>query len=208
MKLAAILLVALALAAPASAADVRVTTLTPIEDVSLPFWCAWGYDSEERCYRDDGPRLAVGGGEPDKVWRSALRFAIPPGLNVVTAELWLWYDRTCIAPRKTSRVCDGRPFLIGVHPIFSPRWFAEREVDFGAQVAAAELPAFASPQWLAWDVTDLVADWASGGLRNDGLLLKLEDGQEDFALSGPLLPSSTYANAAERPKLTVWYLPG
>jgi hypothetical protein len=40
----------------------------------LPFWCDWGYDWAERCYRLDGAWLGVGGGEPDKVWRSALRF--------------------------------------------------------------------------------------------------------------------------------------
>ncbi len=62
-------------------------------------------------------------------------------------------------------------------------------------------------QWVVWDVTDLVADWASGGLSNYGLLLKLVDGQEDYGSSGPLFPSSIYADASLRPKLTVWYFP-
>lgn len=210
MKLVAVVLAALAFAGAARGGDLRVVTISPVDDVSLPFWCDWGYDWDERCYRLDGDRLAVGG-ELDKVWRAALRFptdAIPAGATVVTAELSLWYDRTCVAPRKTSRLCDGRGFQFDAHPIFTSRWFAEREVEFGPVVSTAFLDAFASPRWVVWDITDLVADWASGGLPNYGLLLQLTDGQEDYGSSGPLFPSSSYATAALRPKLTVWYEPG
>jgi len=209
MKFFVVVLAALALTGAAQAAEVRTVVLAPIEDVSLPFWCDWGYDWDERCYRDDGLRLAVGGGEPDKVWRSALRFStapIPAGVTVVTAELSLWYDGTCIAPRKTSRACDGRGFDFGVHPIFTQRWSAEREVEYGPQVGTASLPAPALPQWVVWDITDLVGDWAAGGLENDGILLELVDGQEDYGTSGPLFPSSSYPNVSLRPRLTVWYV--
>lgn len=133
---------ALAFAGAARAAEIRSVALTPADDVSLPFWCDWGYDWAERCYRLEGARLGVGGGEPDKVWRSALRFS-------------------------TS----------------------------------------ATPQWVVWDVTDLVGDWLSGGLQNNGVLVKLVDGEEDFAVSGPSFPSSRSASTASRPRLTVWYLP-
>jgi hypothetical protein len=197
-------------AGAARAVDVRTVPLAPVDDVSFPFWCDWGYDWDERCYRFDGPRLGVGGGEPDKVWRSALRFsttAIPDAATVITAELSLWYDGTCIAPRKQSRPCDGRGFDFGLHPIFTPHWFAEREVDYGPQVGFAFLEPFARPQWITWDVTDLVADWSSGGLENDGILLKLVDGQEDFAVSGPLFPSSRATDPSRRPRLIVWYSP-
>jgi hypothetical protein len=210
MRFLALLLAALVCAGTARAATVRVVTLAPADDVSFPFWCSWGYDWEERCYRLDGARLGVGGGEPDKVWRAALRFstaALPPGATVVTAELSLFYDGVCVAPRKQSRPCDGRAFDFGLHPIFTPRWYAEREVEFGPQVGFASLPALARPQWLTWDVTDVVADWASGGLENDGLLLKLVDAEEAFGVSGPLFPSSRAADAAVRPRLTVWYVP-
>lgn len=210
MKLFLVLLAALLFAGTARASDVRVTTIAPLEDVSLPFWCDWGYDWEERCYRLDGARLGVGGGELDKVWRSALRFsnsAIPAGATVMTAELSLWYDGTCVAPRKGSRPCDGRGFDFGLHPIFTPRWFSEREVEYGPQVGFASLDAFARAQWVVWDVTDLVADWSSGNLANNGVLVKLVDGQEDFAVSGPLFPSSRSPTATMRPKLTVWYVP-
>jgi hypothetical protein len=208
VKLALIALCALVLAAGAQASDVELAVIAPAEDVSLPFWCDWGYDWDERCYREDGVRLGVGG-ESDKVWRSALRFstaAIPPGATVGTAELSLWYDGTCLAPRKTSRPCDGRGYSFGLHPIFTPRWFAEREVEIGPQVGTAALGTLAPAQWLVWDVTDLVADWASGGLPNNGLLLKLVEGQEEYDSSGPLFPSSSYPNVSLRPKLTVWYV--
>jgi hypothetical protein len=210
VKLLLVLLAALVFAGAARAAELRVATIAASEDVSLPFWCDWGYDWDERCYRLDGARLGVGGGEPDKVWRSALRFStatIPAGAAVVTAELSLWYDGTCVAARKESRPCDGRGFDFGLHPIFTPRWFSEREVEYGPQVGFASLGAFAHAQWVVWDVTDLVADWASGGLANDGVLIRLADGQEDVAVSGPLFPSSRAADPSRRPRLTVWYSP-
>jgi hypothetical protein len=201
---------ALALAGVANASDLRATALAPVEDVSLPFWCDWGYDWDERCYREDGVRLGVGG-ELDKVWRSALRFStasIPAGATVVTAELSLWFDGTCLAPRKTSRPCDGRGYQFGLHPIFTRLWYSEREVEFGPMVATAGLDPFAGARWLVLDVTDQVADWASGAVPNDGILLKLVDGQEDYDSSGPLFPSSSYPDSSLRPRLTVWYVLG
>lgn len=207
VKLALIALCALVLAAGAHASDVQMAVIAPVEDVSLPFWCDWGYDWDERCYREDGVRLGVGG-ESDKVWRSALRFsmaAIPPGATVGTAELSLWYDGTCLAPRKRSRPCDGRGYVFGAHPIFTPRWYSEREVEIGPLLATAVLAPLASPRWLVWDITDLVAEWVSSETTNDGVLLKLVDGQEDFDTSGPLFPSSTYVSVSLRPRLTVWF---
>lgn len=196
----------LALPGVARAADIHETTLAPSSAVSLPFWCDWGYDWDERCYREDGPGLPVGG-ELDKVWRLALRFPnLPAGASVVTAELALWYGGTCLAPRKQSRPCDGRPFQFGLHPIFSPQWFAEREVELGAQVGFAELAPFAVPQWPVWEVTDLVDEWTSGALRNDGLLIKLVDGQEDYGSSGPLFAGLSHPNPSLRPRLRIWYL--
>jgi hypothetical protein len=210
VKLVLVLLAALTFAGAARAGDLRVATIAPTDDVSLPFWCDWGYDWDERCYRLDGVRLGVGGGEPDKVWRSALRFStsvIPAGATVVTAELSLWYDGVCVAPRKGSRPCDGRGFDFGLHPIFTPRWYSEREVEYGPQAGFASLEAFAPPEWVVWDVTDLIAEWASGNLANNGLLLKLVDGEEAFAVSGPLFSSSRAPAATVRPKVTVWYVP-
>jgi hypothetical protein len=80
-------------------------------------------------------------------------------------------------------------------------------VGYGPQVGFASLDPSALPRWVVWDITDLVAEWSSGGLQNNGVLVKLIDGEEDFAVSGPMFASSRSANTATRPKLTVWYLP-
>jgi hypothetical protein len=199
---------AVVLAGSAQAADTRLSVLSPSEGVSLPFFCDWGYDWDERCYRDDSARLALGG-EPDKVWRSALRFSlgsIPAGATVVTAELSLWYDRVCVGLRKTSRPCDGRAFELDAHRILTPQWFAEREVDIDPLAVAAYLDPLAPPQWLTWDLTELVASWHDGSVPNDGLLIQVADEQESYEVPGPALPSSTYPDAGLRPRLTVWYL--
>ena len=206
--LAATLAVALAVAVAARADDVRVVTLAPVEDVSLPFRCNWGYDWDERCYRDDSDRLDVGGVD-DKVWRGALRFSLdrlPPGAVVVTAELSLRYDGTCVAPFRRRRACDGRGFELDAHPIFTSRWTAEREVEVGPPLANASIEPFAPAEWVVWDLSDLVSAWQSGDLPNDGVLLELADWQEDFGVSGPSCPSSTFADPSMRPNLTVWYL--
>jgi hypothetical protein len=210
MRLVLALVATLALAGAARADDVRVVTLSPVEDISLPFLCNWGYDWDERCYRDDSDRLGVGS-VGDKAWRAALRFsldALPPGPLVVTSELSLRYDRTCVAPFRRRRACDGRGFELDAHPIFTARWSAEREVELGPAVSVASLDPLAEPSWVVWDLTDLVSEWQSGDLPNDGVLLKLPDAEEESGSSGPSFPSSSYPDRALRPRLTVWYLAG
>jgi len=211
MKRVALFLVALlAAAGPARAESHPIVYRTaPSADVSLPFWCDWGYDWDERCYRDFSDRLSVGG-EADKVWRSALRVplsAIPRGSVVLAATLLLSFDGVCIGPQKTNRPCPARSYTIDVHPILSRDWFHERELDFGPLVAQGSFSAGVAPQRLEWDVTDVVIAWVERGADNDGLLLKLADGEEDFFISGPKLPSSEFAKTALRPALEVTYLP-
>jgi Holliday junction DNA helicase RuvB len=46
------------------------------------------------------------------------------------------------------------------------------------------------------DVTELVRSWRQGAVANNGLLLKLVEWQEDYGVSGPAFPSSSFANAA------------
>jgi hypothetical protein len=202
-------LLALAFADTARAADVRVAALSAAEDISLPFWCDWGYDWDERCYRDDSDRLSVGGVD-DKVWRSALRFSLatlPPRAQIVTAELALSYDWTCVALRRTFVPCNGAGFELEAAPILTPRWLAEREVEIGPVAARAAIEPLAPPGAVVWDLTDLVVEWAAGQLSNYGVLIKLAEEQEAFDSGGPAFPSSSYAAAPARPRLTVWYLP-
>ena len=204
------LVVALAFVAAGSAhaSGVQVASLPAAQDVSMPFMCDWGYDWEERCYRDDFDRLEVGGVD-DKVWRSGLRFSlasIPQAATVVTAELWLWYDRTCVAPRRRTVTCAGTGFDVEARPIYTGRWESEREVAFGPAISWAQLEPGAPSGWVVLDVTDLVGDWHSGGLVNDGVLLKLLDEEESYDGGGPAFPSSSHPNAAVRPRLEVWYV--
>jgi hypothetical protein len=196
-------------ASSASAGGTAVLRLGPTQDVSLPFWCEWGYDWDERCYRDDGDRLPVGGAS-DKLWRAALRFStssMPRSSTVVRAVLSVHHDARCLGPRKTLRACDARAYALDAHPILSPDWTREREVDFGPAVSSAEIESADRAQRVSFDVTGLVAAWVDGSRRNSGVLLKLSEDHEDFDVSGPSLPSSTFAQAALRPQLELVYLP-
>lgn len=203
-----LVLLALAITAGAARADSGVTVFrsAPSADVSLPFWCDWGYDWDERCYRDFSDRLSVGG-DVDKVWRSTLRFPlneIPPGSIVMSATLLLSFDRVCLAPRKTERPCPPRSYTLDVHPVYTPDWLKEREVEIGPAVTQGSFWAGTS-QLLGFDVTDLVIEWVEYGAPNNGLLLKLAEGEEDFFVSGPRLPSAEFADPARRPALEVTY---
>ena len=212
MRWIALVLVAFvgAAAGPARAAnDPTVYRAEASADVSLPFWCDWSYDWEERCWRDFSDRLSVGG-DTDKVWRAALHFplsAIPRGSVVLSATLLASFDGVCHAARMTPRPCPARSYTIEVHPILGPDWFHEREVDIGPFAARGSFWS-QTPQRLSWDVTDLVIEWVEYGAPNDGLLLKLADNEEEFFVSGPKLPSSEFANAALRPVLEVTYITG
>lgn len=207
MLASACALPALARAVGGSSAAVAVT-LRPVEDVSFPFWCDWSYDWEARCWWEDADRLPVGGDE-DKVWRAGLRFSlasVPPGSTILDASLTLRHDGVCFGPRKTTRTCGPRRYTIDLHPIFTASWFSEREVEVGPLVSRATLPLATRPEWLSWDVTGLVEAWL-GGEANNGVLLKLADGEEDYDVGGPAFPAATFASAAARPALDVVYLP-
>ena len=114
-----LLAVAVALSARTPTAVGATVALPASADVGMPFWCDWGYDWDERCYRDDGPRLPVGGVD-DKVWRAALRFAvgrIPEQAAIVSARLRLYHNGTCVAPRLEAVRCGGQSYSIDVHRI-------------------------------------------------------------------------------------------
>jgi TGF-beta propeptide len=206
------LLVAIVLAALwiGGVARASVVSVPPEADVGLPFWCDWSYDWETRCYRDDGPRLPIGGVD-DKVWRAALRFplsSVPPGASIASAELSIFHDGTCVAPRLTTVPC-AVGYVIDAHRILSASWSREREPDFDERVAStAVVLAARTPQWLTWDVTALVRAWHRGQAPNHGVLLKLQDGDEAYGSSGPYGPSAGYPDAVLRPRLVVHFAAG
>jgi hypothetical protein len=101
----------------------------PLEDVGFPFWCDWGYDWDERCYRDDIARLPVGG-VADKVWRGAVRFsldALPGGARVTSARLGLYFDGACVALRRKAGPCAKVEYTVDAHAVLSPSWTKDRE---------------------------------------------------------------------------------
>lgn len=192
------------------AAWAATVSIRPAADVGLPFWCDWGYDWDERCYRDDGQRLPVGGVN-DKVWRSAIRFPlgqIPSGATITSARLRLVHDGTCVAPWRLTVRCSGLSYYFAAHRILRANWFSEREVEFERSIAAsAVLPDSRVGKVVLLDVTSLVRLWRRGLAPNNGLLVKLEDGQEDYDVSGPAFPSSSFPDSAQRPQLVVGYTP-
>jgi hypothetical protein len=196
-----------ALVAPAASAASTTVVLPPVEDVSFPFSCSWGPDWEERCWRDDSTGLPIGG-EPDKVWRAALRFSlapVPADATILEAQLDLHYDGTCLGPYASSVRCDGRSFTLDAHALLSPDWYDEREPELAwPREARFVLPAWSGPRRLSWDLTMLVEDWQYGIVENAGVLLKLADEQE-WSGGGPRLPSSSFPTPTLRPNLVVSY---
>ncbi len=200
-------LAAAVLAAPAGAAT-ATAVIRPSADVAFPFLCTWGYDWESRCFREDGTRLPLGGAG-DKAWRAALRFpldAVPAGATVTAAELRLYYDGICVAPARGSTPCVPPGAVVDAHRILSANWFREREPELDERVVGtAVVVEPAEPQWLVWDVTSLVREWHRQLLPNNGILLKLQDGDEALDAPGPYGPSSTYPDASLHPRLLVAY---
>jgi TGF-beta propeptide len=201
-----VLLFLLALAAFAQTAPGAVVVRSPVDDVGFPFWCDWGYDWDERCYRDGGARLPVGGVD-DKVWRSGLGFSlagIPAAATVDSARLRLYFDGSCVAPQRRAIPCPGADFALDAHRITSIDWYHEREPEFYAEVEdGIELSTSSGAHWLSWDLTSLVRDWISERAANGGVLLSLADWQEDFGTGGPYFPSMSFADSSLRPRLVV-----
>jgi hypothetical protein len=209
---AVLLLVIAALAALAGlrggAARAATVVRTPVDDVGFPFWCDWSYDWETRCYRDFGPRLPVGGVD-DKVWRAGLRFSlagIPANGVIASARLELTFDGVCVAPRLTTIDCPGDEFVVEAYPIASADWYHEREPEYSWTVEdEVLLDTGLAPQAIRWDLTALARKWLAGTLENNGVLLKLADGWEDFDAGGPYFPSMNAAEAGVRPRLVIRY---
>ena len=211
MRLLLLLLALIMLGVAGPAGATTTVSVPPSADVGLPFWCDWGYDWEERCYRDDGTRLPIGGSD-DKVWRAAFRFTlgqIPASAEIAAARLYVHHDGTCIAPRLRSVPCGELGYVIDAHRILSPSWFREREVEIDPRSLYAEVVlAGWTPQWLVWDLTELVRGWHRGLVPNNGLLLKLQDGDEAFGYGGPYLVSASHPTNSLRPRLVVSYAGG
>ena len=166
----------------------------PLEDVGIPFWCDWGYDWNERCFRDNTARLPVGGFD-----------ALPAGARVTSAWLELYFDGACVAPLRRVGPCPRGAYTVDAHAILSPSWTKEREVDFDPVATASTTVSTDVAAWSFWDLTGLVSDRAAGAARNRGILLKLAEEEEAFGVSGPYFPSGSFGAAALYPRLVVSY---
>jgi hypothetical protein len=179
----------------------------PLEDVGIPFWCDSGYDWNERCFRDNTARLPVGGVD-DNVWRGAIQFpldGLPAGARVTSAQLELYFDGACVAPRRKVALCPNGAYTVDAHAILSPSWTKEREVDFDPVATASATLSTGVPAWSFCEITGLLSDWAAGAAPNRGILLKLAEEEEDFGVSGPDFPSGSFGTSALRPRLFVSY---
>ena len=175
-----------------AAATASTTVSIPATaDVGFPFWCDWSYDWESRCFRDDGPRLPIGGVD-DKVWRSGLRFSlarIPPTATITARSFASTTTGSASPPGATSRPCAAPGAVIDAHRILSRSWFGEREPELDERVLdTAVVFSAPNPQWLAWNVTGLARSWHGRVVPNNGLLLKLQDGDEGYGVPGPHVP--------------------
>ena len=208
MKLVVSILAVLALAGTsraggasrAGSVGVQVVTLSPSEDVSFPYRCSWGYDADERCYRDDSSRLPWAASRTARRARPGVRRCAslsqrcrrlrradggavaplrPPLRRAAPADGSL--RRARLRPRGSS----------GVHG----RLVVGARAEYGPAIAWAAVDPSSAPVWVTWDVTDLVADWLLGA-PNRGVLLQLASGLEDLAVAGPAFPSSSFPDPA------------
>ena len=191
MRPLASLLVLAACISPAPAAGSSLVR-APVEDVGLPFWCDWGYDRNERCFRDDTARLPVGGVD-DKVWRAALGFSLeglPARAAITSARLDLFRRRV------RGAGSPGRPMSrrrVHARCARDP----QRQLDKGARgrprSGRDRLDEGADDLCRVELVGPLLARFRLGirGLPNRGVLLELAKEEEDHGTSGPCVPSSS-----------------
>jgi len=195
---------ALVVAAPASAATVRVPAA---RDISFPFACTWAWDwgaaPEHRCGWDDSASLRVGA-DVHNVWRPALEFsldAIPPGAEIEAAFLGAWFDGGCVAARLTRGPCPSSSYAIEAWSVVGEPWSGERAPDLGSPVGIAWVGAWSGPRWWWIDVTELVRGWIAGA-PNRGVVLKLPADVE-ATTAGPLFASSDEPCPELRPWLEI-----
>jgi RHS repeat-associated protein len=174
--------------------DPTITIQPTFQDASFDFACLG-------CSGVASDRLSIGTGSQGfsaNTWRSALQFSladIPPGATISNAKLKLYFDGTCVgAP---GPVCGGTSHQIDALRMTSS-WSpssttSQLSFDSGTTLASFTLPASAPAQWMNWDITGTVQDWASGGgvPSNFGLLLRRAP--ESASASGPKPPSRNYA---------------
>ncbi len=173
--------------------------------------------------------LRIGSGTDTGVRRPLLRFdlrRIPPGAQVSSATMTLWYGANSAAPgevdvyRATRAWEEGEGVSGGVCDGSGADWRESRAGlawstaggDYGTSVRAS-VPGTSHSSTGGSDsftVTSLVQDWADGTYPNLGMLLRIAD--ESVPATTPQkyfdYHSDDFGTASQRPKLVVSYADG
>jgi hypothetical protein len=97
-------------------------------------------------------------------------------------------------------------YLLEAYPIASADWYREREPEYYWTIEdEVWIDTTAGPHVIDLDLTALTRSWLAGRLENDGVLLKLADGWEDFGSSGPYFPAASAPDPGTRPRLVITY---
>lgn len=172
--------------------DPTITIQPTIQDASFDFACP-------SCSGVASDRLSIGTGTQglsSTTWRSALQFSladIPPGATISDAKLKLFFDGTCVSTGAPTP-CGGTSHQVDALRMtgsWAPNSKTSQLVFNSTPLASFTLPASAPAQWMHWNVTGTVQNWASGAQSNFGLLLKRAT--EPANASGPKPPSRNYA---------------
>ncbi|MEJ7567752.1 MAG: DNRLRE domain-containing protein [Gaiellaceae bacterium] len=176
------------------------------------------YDPDCLVYVRD--RLWVGTNDTSAS-RSALRFdlsAMPANADVNSAKLDAYFIGECVYTNAAGGACPATSHQIDVHRMTVP-WSEgnattlttlARNMSYDTdptKKVSTTLPSGAAPQWLNWDVTNIVDGWFGSGGANNGFLLKRAT--EPLGASGPVIAGRTYVGTnldeSQRPKLEVTY---
>lgn len=143
------------------------------------------------------------------VWRTLLRFdlsSLPAGSQITNATVGLWNDSANCVP-VTNQNCEVSSHTLELHRMTSA-WdnvnTQSNQLAFDSTVlSTATLAANAPDQWVNWNATSLVQNWANGTQPNYGVLIKRST--EPQGAGGPAFPGNDASDPTQAPKLTVTY---
>jgi RHS repeat-associated protein len=143
--------------------------------------------------------LYVGADNQGAVWRDALQFDlgdIPPGVQISTASVKLWYTNYQFNWTNAQRTLHLYPM--------TRQWTAastESQLAFDGSTDIGQPVTFTptSTRWLVWDATSTIKNWYLGLKPNYGLLVKDASEQGD----GVRLASTEYPEPSVRPQLSI-----
>jgi RHS repeat-associated protein len=153
-----------------------------------------------------GSHLPIGSYSTGASYRALMQFdlgVIPPGAQVSTAQLGVYFDGSCTDGGQQSKPCGG-DHQIDVHRLTSP-WrlsttYSQLSHDPTA-IGTYPLTSGSPSGWLTWPVTATVAGWVAGTQPNQGLVLKRH--VEGLNTGGPFVSGRLSGTTA--PKLDVTY---